>query len=152
MKAIDELIKKYGAMVYHLAYLYSNDRHLSEDISQEVFLAAYKNLDAIRDAKAWLAKSTINRARNVLRTQLRHPETELVEELADTGNGLYEDTEVLDAIAGLPLHYREVIILTYYQGYNAQEIAEAVGTAPGTVRSRLSRARKELKEILEGMK
>jgi len=152
VKAIDGLIKKYGAMVYHLAYLYSNDRHLAEDISQEVFLAAYKNLDAIRDAKAWLARSTINRARNVLRTQLRHPETELVEEPADTGSGLYEDTEVLDAIAGLPLHYREVIILTYYQGYNAQEIAEAAGIAPGTVRSRLSRARKELKEILEGMK
>ena len=152
MKAIDEIIKKYGAMVYHLAYLYSNDRHLSEDISQEVFLAAYKNLDAIHEVKAWLARSTINRARNVLRTQLRHPETELPEELVDMGTELYEDTEVLDAIAKLPLHYREVIILTYYQGYSAQEIAEELNTAPGTIRSRLCRARKELKEVLEGMK
>lgn len=152
MKAVDELIKQYGSMVYRLAYLYSNDRHLAEDISQEVFLSAYKNLNTIREAKAWLVRSTINRARNVLRTQIRHPETELPEELVDTGNELYEDTEVLEAIARLPLHYREVIILTYYQGFNAEEIARELGTVSGTIRSRLSRARKELKGILEGMK
>lgn len=152
MKAIDEMIKQYGPMVYRLAYLYSNDRHTAEDISQEVFLSAYKNLDTIRDTKPWLVRSTINRARNVLRTQLRHPETELTEDYADAGDDLYEDTEVLEAISRLPLHYREVIILTYYQGFNAQEIAQELDTAAGTIRSRLSRARKELKEILEGMK
>jgi RNA polymerase sigma-70 factor (ECF subfamily) len=83
---------------------------------------------------------------------MRHPETELPEEYADTGNELYEDTEVLEAIAKLPMHYREVIILTYYQGFNAEEIAKELDTAAGTIRSRLSRGRKELKVILEGMK
>ena len=152
MKAIDEVIKQYGAMVYRLAYLYSSDRHLAEDISQEVFLSAYKSINTIRNVKAWLVRSTINRARNVLRSQIRHPETELPEEVVDTGNELYEDSEVLDAIAKLPLHYKEVIILTYYQGFNAEEIAQELDTASGTIRSRLSRARKELKGILEGMK
>jgi len=152
VKAIDEVIKQYGAMVYRLAYLYSSDRHLAEDISQEVFLSAYKSINTIRNVKAWLVRSTINRARNVLRSQIRHPETELPEEVVDTGNELYEDSEVLDAIAKLPLHYKEVIILTYYQGFNAEEIAQELDTASGTIRSRLSRARKELKGILEGMK
>ena len=152
MKEIDEVIREYGAMVYRLAYLYSHDRHIAEDISQEVFLSAYKNLDAIREIKPWLVRSTINRAHNVLRAQKRHPETELPEEYADKGNELYEDTEVLEAIARLPMHYREVIILTYYQGLNAEEIAKELDTAAGTIRSRLSRGRKELKVILEGMK
>ncbi|MGE5629771.1 MAG: RNA polymerase sigma factor [Caulobacteraceae bacterium] len=128
MKDIDEVIKQYGAMVYRLGYLYTNDKHLAEDISQEVFLSAYKNLNTIREMKAWLIRSTINRARNVLRTQIRHPETELTENFADTGSDLYEETDVLEAIALLPFLYREAIILTYYQGFTAEEIARELNT------------------------
>ena len=57
---------------------------------------------------------------------------------------------MLTAVQGLPVKYRVVIYLYYYEGYNAEEIAAMVGAKPAAIRQRLARARAKLKQELEG--
>jgi RNA polymerase sigma-70 factor (ECF subfamily) len=151
---IEDLVKKFGGMVYRLAYLYTSDKEAAEDIRQEVFLAAFRYISKIEQPKAWLVRSTINRARNYHRSKYRHPEIDLPEEpyIPDhDSERLYEENEVINAVLQLPLIYREVIILYYYQGFTTVEIARELNIPESTIRVRMQRARTELRRILEGV-
>jgi RNA polymerase sigma-70 factor, ECF subfamily len=157
--AIEEMMELYGSLVIRTAYFYVNDRYLAEDISQEAFIRAFRNWAKFRgesSVKTWLIKITINLCRDHLRKKIavEHP-LELKGERIDEYNLEVEvlkrinSTEILKHVLALPLHYREVLFLYYYLDFNTLEIASASGIPEGTIRGRLHRARKLLKEQLE---
>ena len=124
----------------------------AEDVVQEVFLKLLTTRPHFRDLeheKAWLIITASNLCKDTLKKWWRKNEniddyTSLPQERTETGN------DVLDAILALPQDYKDVVYLYYYEGYTTAEIAAHQNCPESTVRSRLSRARKQLMTMLGG--
>lgn len=166
--ALEEMMKAYGNAVIRTAYIYTGDRHMAEDISQEVFVRAYRNWLGFRgesSVKTWLTRITVNlcRDRMKLKQSAEQPldMTHGVESIdPDLQYGMRSPgTEeevmrrlsrsmILQHVMGLPAIYREVLYLYYYLELSTREIAEAVDAPEGTVRGRIHRARDMLGQLL----
>ena len=120
-----------------------------EDLVQDVFLTALRNLHTLRDSDAfggWLVMIARNRAADYYR---RSTETEeLPEALADKSADYSEASAVLDVIRSLPEAYRETLILRLVEGMTGPEIAARTGLTPGSVRVNLHRGMQLLREKL----
>ena len=149
----DEIISRdlddYGDMILRLAYSYMKNMHDAEDIVQEVFIQLLKNIDIFENndhKKSWLICVTRNICKNKLKSSWFKKKEELIEmPYYDE----YKDTTVLDAVMKLPVKYREIIFLYYYEGYKTAEISEITNQKESTVRSLLHRARNILKKSLK---
>ena len=149
----DEIISKdletYGNTLYRLAYSYMKNMHDAEDIVQEVFIQLLKNIDIFENndqKKSWLICVTRNICKNKLKSSWFKKKEELIEmPYYDE----YKDTTVLDTVMKLPVKYREIIFLYYYEGYKTAEISEITNQKESTVRSLLHRARNILKKSLK---
>ena len=123
-----------------------------DDLQQDVFLRALRQLPSLREAAlfpAWLAAIARNRANDFYR-RLR-PVDELPESLpARRGSEEGEARAALEAICSLPEAYRETLILRLVEGMTGVEIAERTGLTHGSVRVNLHRGVKALRERLEG--
>jgi len=120
-----------------------------QDVVQEVFLAAYSNLDALREKNAigaWLVRIARSRAAEFYR-QSRTTE-ELSEELTTRNNPDAEAREILAAIRSLPETYRETLVLRLVEGMTGNEIAERTGLKPESVRVNLHRGMELLRQAL----
>ncbi len=154
--SFDALYEEYGDDVLRMAYYYLADRQKAEDVCQEVFARLYTHWDKISAGKehAWLMRVTVNCCRDIWRSSwikrvvLGSPQLELIpaeDEIAER-----EKKElIMQAVYQLPMQFREIILLFYYQGFGINEIAEMLGVPDGTVASRLSRARSKLEKILK---
>ena len=146
---IERLVQKYSSMVLQIAYQYSFNKSEAEDITQEVFIKLYNNIKKIKNEKhikAWLIRVTINLSIDYNRNYWNKNTTSLDE------NYKYFDEETKDVfneLKKLTPEYRNIIYLYYYQGYKISEISEILSMNQNTVSSYLTRARKELKQILE---
>ncbi len=146
---IERLVQKYSSMVLQIAYQYSFNKSEAEDITQEVFIKLYNNIKKIKNEehiKAWLIRVTINLSIDYNRNYWNKNTTSLDE------NYKYFDEETKDVfneLKKLTPEYRNIIYLYYYQGYKINEISEILSMNQNTVSSYLTRARKELKHILE---
>ena len=123
----------------------------AEDAVGQAVLQAWQSLDKLRDKEAvrpWLVKIAVNCAYAQRRKQGRVvylddlPQEPAAPEPPQTG-GLWE------AVCALPPERRAVVALFYYEGLPVDEIAKCLGVPQGTVKSRLSRARAQLKEMLQ---
>ena len=125
-----------------------------DDLLQDVFLRALRQLHSLRDAtlfSAWLAAIARNRANDFYR-RLR-PVDDLLDSLpAHGGSEEAEARAALEAIRSLPEAYRETLILRLVEGMTGVEIAERTGLTHGSVRVNLHRGMKALRERLEGTK
>ncbi|UQZ84280.1 ECF RNA polymerase sigma factor SigW [Paenibacillus konkukensis] len=152
------LMDRYGHEVYRTAALLIRDRHSAEDISQEVFLIVYQKIGQFQgegSLRGWLLQITINLCRSRMRRAswrrlvffgLEHPG--LVS--SDRGLERYAESDsLMGCIRQLPYKYREVIVLYYYRDMYIREMAELLGESEGTVKSKLSRAKRLLKKLLE---
>jgi RNA polymerase sigma-70 factor, ECF subfamily len=159
---IDELIDVYSNNVYLIAYSYVKDKGLAEDISQEVFIKCYNHLESFRgeaNIKSWIYKITINTAKNMIRSKafqvLKYPKS-FFENFTrnrsseDTFMELNESEVLVEKILLLPMKYREVIILHYFEEHRVEEIAAILQLNSNTVKTRLLRARAILKDHLKG--
>lgn len=142
------LYKKYGPLV-HGVLLARLPRDEVQDVLQEVFLGAFKNLRSLRDkdaAGAWLVKLARNHAANFYRSSRK------TEELGDTievdRSSVNGAAEVLDAIKSMPDSYRETLILRLVEGLTGDEIAQQTGMKAESVRVNLHRGMKKLRERL----
>lgn len=164
--AIERLMQEYGTKVLHLAYYYLKDRHLAEDVAQEVFVKAFRNWDSFRGESSpytWLYRITVNLCRDKARSAWwrrllpsddpRSATDDLELSTADDGPEdaaiLGEERELLmEHVMALPEAYREAIVLYYYQDLSTVEIAEVTGQNENTIKTRLFRARAMLKQQL----
>lgn len=146
--AFDELYRMFAPMV-HGIILARVRRDEVDDIVQEVFFSAYKNLHNLREAAAvgaWLAMIARNRAAEFYRRE--RPTEELSEDLREKETHKTEAREILKAIRALPDAYRETLVLRLVEGMTGPEIAERTNLTPESVRVNLHRGMKLLRERL----
>src|SRR5262245_24016060 len=152
--AFGELYVRYARMVHAilLARVPPGD---AEDLVQDVFLSAMRQLRGLRTAAAfrgWLGAIARNRAIDYFRGAKRNePLDEAVERthgIRPTGEGAFE---ALDLIRSLPEAYRETLILRLVEGMTGPEIARQTGLTPDSVRVNLCRGMKMLRELMGGV-
>ena len=155
-QAFIRLTEEYSHLVLSLALQMTGSAADMDDIAQETFLRAFRNLNSFRGAasfKTWLVKIAMNVSINYRRSQ-RTPTSDLTEESAISPPAEAQDQKMLSqelrakvrqAVAKLPSHYRSVVVLRDFQGLSYQEITSALGIPIGTVMSRLSKARELLR-------
>jgi len=155
--AFEELVRTYQHRVFGVAVRMLGNAAEAEEIAQEVFLRVHRSVGEFRgEAKlsTWLYAITSRLCLNRLASaERRHSRAspEALEDVpaGDTGGGLERETALRQAIAALPEERRIVVVLRDVEGLSYEEIARALDLEPGTVRSRLHRARLDLKAKLE---
>lgn len=160
-EAFSAMFRAYDRRVYFTAYRYIGSREEAADITQEVFLRAWKHfssIDPTRPVFPWLFRITKNLCINKSRRKsgseagLEFPELQPGRESVEKEILEHESqTEIREAVLKLPEKFREIIILKHYDECSYDEMAEILDIPRGTVMSRLFNARKMLKERLEGI-
>ena len=174
--AFDRLVLQHQQEVYAVALRMLGDAHEAEEIAQEVFVSAYRSLGTFRyEAKlsTWLVAITMNLCRNRRRWWARRRQHIVASLDAPIASGDDEGSRTLDpadsspspaaiaeqreqhawlleALQLLEESQRSVIVLRDVQGYSYEEIAQMLHCAVGTLKSRISRARLQLKALLNG--
>lgn len=149
--AFDRLYERYAGLVHGLI-LARVPRADVDDLVQDVFVTAWRNLPTLRDPAAfggWLSMIARNRATDYHR---RHPDTvDLPDDLqaADSTSARAEALAVLDVIRTLPEAYRETLVLRLVEGFTGPEISERTGLTAASVRVNLHRGMKLLREKLQ---
>jgi RNA polymerase sigma-70 factor (ECF subfamily) len=158
----ERLMDEYGDRLTKLSYNYIKDWNLAEDIVQDVLITCYKeyeNLDQIVSFKAWIFRVTINKCKDLLKSSLlkkvishssllrQTNSPDLSPELALMKSG--EEAYLAACVLNLPLKYREVVTLYYYEELSVEEISEVLKLNENTIKTRLSRARMKLKVLME---
>lgn len=168
LPSFNQLILHYQSLAYNVAYRVMGDNELAADATQDAFIKAFQRLDQYRGGsfKAWLLRIVTNTCYDVLRARRRRPTVPL--ESDDDENDPEYDSRLIDnaerpdvfvmrqelaaviqvAIGELPADQRTTLVLADIEGMDYQEIADTMGTALGTVKSRLSRARAKLRDML----
>jgi len=148
---LERLFREHWPRAYRAAHLVTGDPAAAEDIAQEAFLAAVRNLDRFdrsRPFGPWLHRIVVNRAIDWTRARKLRAEVELGDYLpaapAPERNG-----SALARIAELPAEHRAVVVLRYILEYTPGEIAELLDLPRGTVNSRLRRGLDRMKEDAE---
>ena len=148
---IVRIVETYSDMLLRIALNRVRSIPAAEDIVQSVFERLMRRrpiFESREHEKAWLIRTAVNLCLSDLRTQSRHGDLPLDENIAgEFGDDSYE---VLDAVQNLPVQDRYAVYLYYYEGYGVKEIGHLLKEPEGTISSRLSRARKKLKALLEG--
>ncbi|WP_243299585.1 sigma-70 family RNA polymerase sigma factor [Bacillus litorisediminis] len=162
-KVIEQLMELYAEKVYLLAYSFVKDRGLAEDISQEVFLKAYKYLGRFRgeaSLKSWIYRITVNTSKDFLKKKslkqllLKSSFLENFKRTESTESSFLKadrNEQLLQTIINLPMKYREVIVLHYFYDVKINELAETLELNSNTVKTRLSRGRDILKRRMQAM-
>ena len=164
---LQEKIDSYSDMLFKIAYARMGNRADAEDIVQETFyqyFRASKNFEDEEYEKAWLIRDTLNGCRKVWRnsfyrrrSDVPDPEQIFVEEEQEMGERDPEEAfldkekarAVLEAVWKLPVTYRDVIHLFYYEELSVKEIAVILQRKVSTVTSQLTRGREILKKNLK---
>ena len=148
---ISQLVEKYSDMVLRLAITYIRNTSDAQDVCQDVFIKIFQLNKTFMDSeheKAWIIRVTINACKDVMRSQWKKrllPIKEIVLPVKDT-----ENREVVSIVLELPLKYRSVIHLYYFENYSTSEIAKLLNRNDATVRTQLKRAREILKTKMIG--
>jgi RNA polymerase sigma-70 factor, ECF subfamily len=148
---IEALFRLHWPRAYRAAYLVVHDAGAAEDIAQESFLAAVRNLDRFdhrRPFGPWLHRIVVNRAIDWTRARTLRGETELHDAFSAPQQAGSLDGSLLAALAALPPEHRAVIVLRHLLEYTPGEISELLGLPRGTVNSRLRRGLDAMKETV----
>jgi RNA polymerase sigma-70 factor (ECF subfamily) len=160
-QAFEELVTKYQSKVFSMALSFTRNREAADDLAQEVFLKAYLALPRFHGRSefgTWLYRISINHVRDYLRKKSRAKEIPLddVREIAFSDKEQTDRAEqereaearrtlVQRVVLTLPEKYRVILTLRDIQGLAYEEIAGVLRLSPGTVDSRLHRARRMLR-------
>lgn len=169
LSSFDQLFNLYGKKIYQLAFRYFGNREDANDLTQETFLRIYRNISQYRgDAQlsTWIFRIATNLCYDELRRRKRRQEESLdasfeweegyvSRQVADEGVDPQDEVErrermllLQEKITALPSEQRVALILRDLQGFSYEEIADIQGCSIGTVKSRISRARIGLKNML----
>lgn len=173
--AFETLVDRYSGDIYSVLYRLTQNPEEAADLTQDTFVRALRSIRTFRgdsELKTWLVRIAINESRNRFRWWRRRKRDSTIsldalmgdtsftvgDTLADPS--LSPDEEALErergsaleaAIARLSSVYREAIVLCDIQGLTYEETAQALGTNIGTVKSRISRGREELRKLLKDL-
>ncbi len=164
--ALKELYDRYNGLVFSIALEIVGDRHIADDVLQDVFATVWQKADSYRvsrgDVKVWLASLARHRAIDVKRRQNHDPEGRSVDLsavdfslIADSPDPEDEVDIVLQgqrlrhALNALPPEQRQALQLAYFGGLTTKQIAERLGEPQGTIKTRIRLALLKLRRELE---
>ena len=157
---IEELIHSYERQITNFVFTYVKDWAAAQEITQDVFIKAYEKyatFEGRSNVKTWLYTIAANQAKDYLRARERRKRG-IKQLIANMMNKVESDTPesilltsehnqmLIEKVFALPIIYREVIILFYYEEMTTSEIGELLQVSASTIRTRLDRARKMLKD------
>ncbi|MBJ7986528.1 sigma-70 family RNA polymerase sigma factor [Bacillus cereus] len=155
---IDEIMNKYGQEILQLVYSYVNNKEVAEDLTQD----CYKSLHTYKgksNVKTWLWRIAINHCKDYIKSWYNKKvivtEDEFTyirsqkESVEQTVIQNAEDRRLASAVMNLPIKYREVIYLFYYEELPIKDIAIVIEVKENTIKTRLKRAKELLKRGLE---
>lgn len=159
---IDQLMHEYSDAILHLVYTYVKNRSTAEDLTQEIFIKCYEKLDQFNQQatiKTWVYRIASNHCKDYLRSwhyrkitlsdkildyipsKSKHVEEEIIKNS--------EEDILTKAVMNLPLKYREVVFLHYYEELSLREISKITTVNMNTLKTRLKRAKELLKEKMK---
>lgn len=147
---INDILTKYSNLVYRLALARTKNKADAEDVFQEVFLRLVNKKPVFENEehmKAWIIKVTVNCSSKLLTSAWFRRTVPLIEELKFETK---EKSEVYYSVLELPMKYRTVIHLFYYEDLSIAKISEILSIKESTIKSQLLRARQLLKTKLKG--
>jgi RNA polymerase sigma-70 factor (ECF subfamily) len=162
-EAFGQLVERYKTKVFSLAYGVTRDRAAADDLAQEIFIKAYFALPKFKfqsEFGTWLYRVTMNHIKDFLRKNRSRQKEVSLEDISEravaTEDQSYEADETAErrrtivqaALKRLPEKHQVILALRDMQGLSYEEISRILGISPGTVDSRLHRARKKLREKL----
>ncbi len=145
----ERLVIENQLSMYRLAMSILKNSNDAEDAVSETVLTAYEHLSSLKkndSFKAWMMTILVNVSKKMLRKKKRvvlYDDLGLFEKSTDEGS-----CEMWEAVLTLNAKYAKVVILYYYEGFSTKEIARILHIPEGTVKSRLSRARSKLQQII----
>lgn len=152
-----EVYKLYNKAMFNTALRITGEQEDAEDVLQEAFISAFKNLNSYRAESsfgAWLKRIVINKALN--HVQKNKKDLLVVEEAGNEEVNWTEESEPLYSVEGikramneLPSGFRTVMSLYLFEGYDHKEISEIMGITESTSKSQYKRAKDKLKNILK---
>jgi RNA polymerase sigma-70 factor (ECF subfamily) len=170
LDAFNSLVLAYQGIVFNTALRILGDEDLAADTTQDAFISAFRAITSYRGGsfRAWLLRTVTNACYDELRRKKRRPTTPLEPAAGDDGDDIETPRWLTDPLASpedqldqqelehaiqhclenLPTEFRAVVVLADIQGLDYSEVAVAVKTPLGTVKSRLARARLRLQECL----
>jgi RNA polymerase sigma-70 factor (ECF subfamily) len=168
--AYDELVRVYSASIYHVAYRMLGDAADASDVVQDIFLKIFRNIGGFKGEaalKTWIFKIAFSEILNRLRWWKRRHRfatlsldeqqngTPASEKVADSGptpeqilQSKEQENAIQQALSRISREHRSIIVLRDIEGFSYNEIADVLGISMGTVKSRLARARADLKKSL----
>jgi RNA polymerase sigma-70 factor (ECF subfamily) len=174
-KALGEVVLAYQRRVYNIAYRMLGHKEEAKDLTQEVFLSIFESIKTLREEvkfEPWLIQVTVNHCRNRWKYLKRRKyfQSDSLDDPIETGDGeitrqVYDPSDnpetllekkmiqdlVQRGLLQLKEEQRELIVLRDLQGFSYEEIGKLFSLPEGTVKSKIHRARMELKEQLEKM-
>jgi RNA polymerase sigma-70 factor (ECF subfamily) len=172
-KAFAEIVFHYQKKVFNIAYRMLGNLEEAKDLAQEVFISVFESIKDLKEEikfDAWLTQITLNHCRNRWKYLKRRQyfNSDLLDDPIETENGnmpraivdpsdnpetLYEKKTIQQFIQRgllkLKGDQRELLVLRDLQGFSYEEMGELLGLPEGTIKSKLHRARMDLKEVLE---
>lgn len=161
-EAIDEIMIRYGQEILQLSFSYVKNKQIAEDLTQEIFVKCYKSLHTYSGNskfRTWLWRIASNHCKdylkswynkNVFTTDYQPIYDSLrSDSVEQTVIQEEQDDQLASAVMELPVNYREVIYLFYFEEMSIKEISVVTEVKENTIKTRLKRAKELLKERLE---
>jgi RNA polymerase sigma-70 factor (ECF subfamily) len=148
--AFAALVQRHTRRIFAICYAILDNIHDAEDAVQDVFFRCLTQIGRLREGEhfaAWISQIARNRCRDRLREQTRRKA--LLEEHAGSIAGTPDFTRLHDALNSLSENERVPLMLFYFDGRSAQSVAESLNLSPAGACTRLSRARRKLRVLLE---
>jgi len=140
--------------LYRLAITLLHNEQDAEDALQDTLLSGYEKLDTLKDPekfRPWIMRILHNTVYDILRARKDAVELGAVDELPGEAPLLPHSDGIglREAVDALPLHYRAVVILYYYEDMPVRQIGQITGVSENVVKTRLHRARRQLRRLLD---
>jgi RNA polymerase sigma factor (sigma-70 family) len=139
----ESLYREHAERLWRAVLAYAQDREVASDAVAEAFAQCLQRGPAVRDPGRWVWRAAFRIAAGELKERRMRT---VIEDVPEVGE---RTEELLSSLAMLPPRQRAVLVLHYYAGYKAREIAAIVGSTAATVRVHLSQGRKRLRSLLE---
>ena len=150
-KSLEWLINEYQVNMFVTAFNICKNVEDAKDVVQDTFIAYHTSNQQFNDEqhiRAWLFRVTVNKAKDVIKSFWHRNKMPLEDYLETLPFESKEDSDLFEAVLNLPKKYRIVIHLFYYEEYNIQEISQILHISESNTKTRLSRGRKLLKDVL----
>lgn len=151
-RPVEELVEKYRDSVFRAALSVSRNPEDAEDAVQDTFIQymnSKRQFESEEHIRAWLLRVAINKSKNIMTSFWNRNRVAFEDYMKNTQFQEPEDRSLAEAVFSLTEKYRVVMYLYYYEEYPVREIAEILHISEGTVKSRLARGRKALRDILK---